>query len=220
MTQCTFYAIIGTVETDLNDGRILMRHYLWPLAIWVLILVMLSGCAAVSHDMARKHADKLDEGVTVSGTRINIERTPDRTKIIVSSNSKKMAEAEIREGTHIRTLNDSSSFELLRIGSRPKTEGTTDVDRKGGINLFGKQTVAGLTVLNALLIIAAILIAPLIIGGLLSLHPVTAGFGLGILGIYRIFLPKKKPVEKTTVVESEVTEMGGTKTVTTETEKK
>lgn len=183
-----------------------MKHYLWPLGIWVLVLVMLSGCAAVSHDMARKHADSLDEGITVSGTKIDVERTPDRTKIVVSSNSDKMAEAEIREGRHVRTLNDTSSFELLRIGSRPKTEQETIVDPQGKINLFGKQTVAGLTVLNLVLIIAAILIVPLIIGGLLTLHPVTAGLGMGILGIYTIFLPKKKPVANPDPSATEITD--------------
>ena len=197
-----------------------MRHFFFILLIWSMALVVFgSGCAAVSHDMARKHADNLGPGITVEGSEINIWR--DKNGVIIVVKAPKNAMAEIRDAQHIRTINDTSSFEFLRLGSRPKTMTTTDVDAKGGINLFGKQTVAGLTVLNLILIIAAVLIAPLVIGGVLSMVPYStvAALGIGIIGFYKGLIPSgiAKPSVKTTVTDTKMnTKTGVSKVTTTE----
>jgi hypothetical protein len=135
-------------------------------------LLALSGCSMFNWDMNHQESIRKGPGAQAKGAAAYVEYGPDgkivakADKFVDQDGKEYPAEAEVRKDVNSSSKSWASDFDLLRFGSQKELKVEANINKKGEINTTTDQEPHGLTLLEWLLIGAAVIIGPVLLGGI------------------------------------------------------
>lgn len=141
------------------------------LTILLVLLSLCSGCSVFNWDMNHQESFRKEPGAWAKGAQAKVEYEGD--KIVASAGKytdghgkEYPGEAEVRKGVNSGNKAWGSDFDLWRIGSQKEIKVDTSINDKGETNTATAQEPHGYTLTEWIIIIVAIVVGPLVLGGI------------------------------------------------------
>lgn len=135
-------------------------------------VLMSSGCSIFNWDMNHQESVRKGPGAQAKGAAAYVEYGADgkivakADKFIDQDGKEYPAEAEVRKDVNTSSKAWASDFDLLRFGSQKELNIDSSINQKGEVNITSDQEPHGFTMTEWLLIGAAVVFGPLLLGGI------------------------------------------------------
>lgn len=134
-------------------------------------LLTLSGCSVFNWDATSNVVTRLGPGAQAKGKSAKVEYRADGTVVaeadtFTDGDREYPGEVEVRKDVNVNTKTWSSDYDFVRMGSQKDIKTEMSVNSEGEVNTGASQEPHGLTMLEWLLVGAAVIIGPMLLGGI------------------------------------------------------